>query len=189
VGRAQSLSVFPKPTIGILSTGDELIEAGMEGGREGGLIRDSNRPTLLALFSALVGRENVVDLGIVRYGREGGREGRREGGSVGRWGGRVGWIWRLSGKREGGREGGRGVRKRDAWPTLETGYSHTSSLHPSLPPSLPPFRDRAGQAALASSLTAALSLCDVLVTSGGVSMGEADLIKPVLASLGTIQFG
>jgi len=66
VGRVQAVSVFPKPTIGVLSTGDELIEAGLEGGREGGLIRDSNRPTLLALFSELVGRDKVVDLGIVR---------------------------------------------------------------------------------------------------------------------------
>ncbi|KAM3567780.1 hypothetical protein VYU27_010080, partial [Nannochloropsis oceanica] len=65
VGRVQAVSVFPKPTIGVLSTGDELIEAGLEGGREEGLIRDSNRPTLLALFSELVGRDKVVDLGIV----------------------------------------------------------------------------------------------------------------------------
>jgi gephyrin len=31
--------------------------------------------------------------------------------------------------------------------------------------------------------------CDVLVTSGGVSMGEADLLQPVLHSIGTIHFG
>jgi molybdopterin biosynthesis enzyme len=31
--------------------------------------------------------------------------------------------------------------------------------------------------------------CDVLVTSGGVSMGEADLLQPILHSIGTIHFG
>ena len=30
------------------------------------MIRDSNRPTLLSLFSQWVGKENVRDLGIVR---------------------------------------------------------------------------------------------------------------------------
>jgi hypothetical protein len=31
--------------------------------------------------------------------------------------------------------------------------------------------------------------CDVLVTSGGVSMGEADLLQPILHSIGNIHFG
>jgi molybdopterin molybdotransferase len=35
----------------------------------------------------------------------------------------------------------------------------------------------------------ALSVCDVLVTSGGVSMGTRDLIKPLLAELGELKFG
>jgi gephyrin len=35
----------------------------------------------------------------------------------------------------------------------------------------------------------AVSECDVLITSGGVSMGDADLVKPLLAKLGTIHFG
>jgi molybdopterin molybdotransferase len=35
----------------------------------------------------------------------------------------------------------------------------------------------------------ALEQADVLVTSGGVSMGTRDLIKPLLAELGQVQFG
>jgi gephyrin len=35
----------------------------------------------------------------------------------------------------------------------------------------------------------AAACCDVVVSSGGVSMGEADLVKPLLAELGTIHFG
>jgi molybdopterin molybdotransferase len=34
-----------------------------------------------------------------------------------------------------------------------------------------------------------LERCDVLLTSGGVSMGTRDLIKPLLAELGTVHFG
>jgi gephyrin len=30
---------------------------------------------------------------------------------------------------------------------------------------------------------------DILVTSGGVSMGERDLVKPMLSHLGKIHFG
>lgn len=36
------------------------------------------------------------------------------------------------------------------------------------------------EATLKDSVKAALERCDVLVTSGGVSMGEADLLKPIL---------
>lgn len=35
----------------------------------------------------------------------------------------------------------------------------------------------------------AVMRCDLVVTSGGVSMGEKDLVKPLLAKLGTIHFG
>ena len=42
---------------------------------------------------------------------------------------------------------------------------------------------------LADKLKDAASNCDIVVTSGGVSMGDADYVKPVLASLGTIHFG
>jgi molybdopterin molybdotransferase len=34
-----------------------------------------------------------------------------------------------------------------------------------------------------------LAQADVVITSGGVSMGTRDLIKPILAELGTIHFG
>jgi len=34
-----------------------------------------------------------------------------------------------------------------------------------------------------------LAKADVLITSGGVSMGELDLLKPILEGLGTIHFG
>lgn len=43
-------------------------------------------------------------------------------------------------------------------------------------------RDHRG--ALRSAVAAALDRCDVLVTTGGVSMGERDLLRPVLESLG-----
>jgi molybdenum cofactor synthesis domain-containing protein len=35
----------------------------------------------------------------------------------------------------------------------------------------------------------AVDRADVLLTSGGVSMGTRDLIKPLLAELGTVHFG
>lgn len=36
------------------------------------------------------------------------------------------------------------------------------------------------EATLKDAVQAALKTCDMLVTSGGVSMGEADLLKPIL---------
>ena len=42
---------------------------------------------------------------------------------------------------------------------------------------------------LKSVMLSAAASCDVVVSSGGVSMGEADLVKPLLAELGTIHFG
>src|SRR5205807_2004962 len=56
----QRVPVYPRPRVGVLSTGDELVEGPVE--LRPGQIRDSNRPTLLALvrqsgFSA-------VDLGV-----------------------------------------------------------------------------------------------------------------------------
>ncbi len=38
-------------------------------------------------------------------------------------------------------------------------------------------------------MLAGLEQADVLLTSGGVSMGTRDLIKPLLAELGTVHFG
>lgn len=45
------------------------------------------------------------------------------------------------------------------------------------------------EASLERSMREALAGADVLITSGGVSMGTRDLIKPLLESLATIQFG
>lgn len=59
---AESLVVVPRPRVGVLSTGDELVEG--TGPLRLGQIRDSNRPTLLALL-----QQNgfaPVDLGVAR---------------------------------------------------------------------------------------------------------------------------
>jgi molybdenum cofactor synthesis domain-containing protein len=61
VGR-ETVTVVPAPVVGVLSTGDELIEGG--GALLPGQIRDSNRRTLMALLRR-DGFESV-DLGIVR---------------------------------------------------------------------------------------------------------------------------
>ncbi|MDF2748227.1 MAG: molybdenum cofactor synthesis domain protein, partial [Propionibacteriaceae bacterium] len=44
-------------------------------------------------------------------------------------------------------------------------------------------------AALERAMRDAIAVADVLITSGGVSMGTRDLIKPLLAELGEIHFG
>ncbi|KAK1931838.1 Molybdopterin biosynthesis protein CNX1 [Phytophthora citrophthora] len=43
--------------------------------------------------------------------------------------------------------------------------------------------------ALQDTILKALEKVDVLITSGGVSMGEHDLIKPLLEEVGTVHFG
>ena len=55
---ATTVQAFPRPRVGVLSTGDELVESGP---LEPGKIRDSNRPMLLALARE-AGME-AVDLG------------------------------------------------------------------------------------------------------------------------------
>ena len=45
------------------------------------------------------------------------------------------------------------------------------------------------RANLRHAMVAAAGSCDVVVSSGGVSMGEADLVKPLLQELGEIHFG
>lgn len=112
VGKSEVL-VYKRPTVGVMSTGDEIVEHDRPGSLRMGEVRDCNRPTLMAAVRSW-GYE-VVDLGIAK--------------------------------------------------------------------------DKAG--ALEASLRSALKSVDVIVTSGGVSMGEFDLLKPTLErSLGgTIHFG
>ncbi|KAF1839492.1 hypothetical protein BDW02DRAFT_564034 [Decorospora gaudefroyi] len=107
------VSVYRRPIVGVLSTGDEIIPHDREGPLRLGEVRDTNRPTLIT--AARSHKFDVIDLGIVS----------------------------------------------DKPGTLE----HT-------------LRD-------------AMRKCDVIITTGGVSMGELDLLKPTIErSLGgTIHFG
>jgi gephyrin len=60
---AKEVSVYRKPVIGILSTGDEIVPHDREGGLKLGEVRDTNRPTLITAVRGS-GFE-AVDLGIV----------------------------------------------------------------------------------------------------------------------------
>ena len=100
---ARNPLVVPRPLVGVMSTGDELVDDDRPLGP--GQIRESNRPTLVAALRSF--GCDAVDLGTV-----------------------------------------------------------------------PDDAD-----ALADALTRAAASCDAVVTSGGVSMGEADLVKVVLADL------
>lgn len=102
VGRS-SVRVHPRPRVGVISTGDELVDPTR--GLEVGQIRDANRPMLLAAVAAAGAAP--VDLGHVRDDAD----------------------------------------------------------------------------AVAAALRAAATRCDLILTSGGVSMGEADVVKVVLARL------
>lgn len=95
--------VFKRARVGVLSTGDELVEASRP--LEPGQIRDSNRPTLLALLSQ--SGCDAVDLGHAPDTRE----------------------------------------------------------------------------AISQALQAGLAACDAVVSSGGVSVGDFDLVKVVLDEL------
>ncbi|XMA10695.1 hypothetical protein WAI453_003486 [Rhynchosporium graminicola] len=112
VGRADVM-VYKRPVVGVLSTGDEIIEHGRPGELRQGEVRDCNRPTIMAAVRGW-GFE-VFDLGIAK--------------------------------------------------------------------------DTPGN--LEQTLRDALRQVDVIITSGGVSMGELDLLKPTIErSLGgTIHFG
>lgn len=100
---------FAKPTIGVLSTGDEIVNPWET--PKLGSIRDSNRASLITAFRSE--GNTCIDLGIVKDVKS----------------------------------------------------------------------------ELADRLKEASTKCDIVVTSGGVSMGDADYVKPVLESLGTIHFG
>ncbi|GFG09579.1 isoform 5 of gephyrin [Aspergillus udagawae] len=117
----KTVKVYKKPCVGVLSTGDELVEHNDPTKLYGGQIRDSNRPSLLSCLSSW--GFPTVDLGIAR----------------------------------------------DTPPTeLENA-----------------LRDALRGVGRASTRV------DVIVTTGGVSMGELDLLKPTIErSLGgTIHFG
>ncbi|PWY79030.1 molybdenum cofactor biosynthesis protein Gephyrin [Aspergillus eucalypticola CBS 122712] len=117
----QTVKVYKKPCIGVLSTGDELVEHNDPRKLQGGQIRDSNRPSLLSCLTSW--GFPTVDLGIARDTPVGELE-------------------------QSLRDALRGVGK-------------------------------------------AQSSVDVIITTGGVSMGELDLLKPTIErSLGgTIHFG
>lgn len=117
----RTVKVFKKPTVGVLSTGDELVEHDDPQALVGGQIRDSNRPTILSCLKSW--GFPTVDLGIARDTPAGALE-------------------------QALRDSLRGVGR-------------------------------------------ASSSVDVIVTTGGVSMGELDLLKPTIErSLGgTIHFG
>lgn len=108
---ASEVEVYPHPVVGILSTGDELVEPSTSHSLGPGQIRDSNRYMLLSALHEL--NCKTVDLGISSDSSE-------------------------------------DLKKR---------------------------------------ILAGLSQSDILLTSGGVSMGELDLIKPLLESIGTVHFG
>ncbi|KAJ5945640.1 hypothetical protein N7454_002479 [Penicillium verhagenii] len=118
---ARTVKVFRKPRVGVLSTGDELVEHDDPRKLVGGQIRDSNRPSLLSCLSSW-GFE-TVDLGIARD-----------------------------------------------TPSSELEHALRDSLR---------------------GVGRASASVDVIVTTGGVSMGELDLLKPTIErSLGgTIHFG
>ena len=120
----KTVKVFKKPCIGVLSTGDELVEHDAPVTLYGGQIRDSNRPSLLSCLASW--GFPTVDLGIARDTADD--------------------------LEQTLRDAMRGVNK------------NSSSI------STP---------------------ADVIVTTGGVSMGELDLLKPTIErSLGgTIHFG
>lgn len=122
----KTVKVYKKPCLGVLSTGDELVEHNAPVTLQGGQIRDSNRPSLLSCLASW--GFPTVDLGIARD---------------------------TPGELEQTlRDGLRGIGK-------------------------------------ANSSSSSSSSVDVIVTTGGVSMGELDLLKPTIerALGGTIHFG
>ncbi|KAH7395162.1 gephyrin [Phaeosphaeria sp. MPI-PUGE-AT-0046c] len=110
---AKEVSIYRRPVVGVLSTGDEIIEHNRDEPLRLGEVRDTNRPSLLTAVRSH--RFEVIDLGIAS--------------------------------------------------------------------------DKPGS--LEQTLRDALRKCDMIITSGGVSMGELDLLKPTIErSLGgTIHFG
>jgi gephyrin len=56
------VSVYRRPVVGVLSTGDELIEHNREGPLRLGEVRDTNRPTLITAVRSH--RFDAIDLGV-----------------------------------------------------------------------------------------------------------------------------
>ncbi|RMZ87926.1 hypothetical protein DV736_g4855, partial [Chaetothyriales sp. CBS 134916] len=110
--------VYRQPRVGVLSTGDELVDISYDGPLKRGMIRDSNRPSLLSLIRGWRLCDEVVDLQVARDTPSGQLE----------------------------------EKLRDG------------------------FRNHD---------------LDVIVTTGGVSMGELDLLKPTIERSmgGTVHFG
>ncbi|EAS34910.3 molybdenum cofactor synthesis domain-containing protein [Coccidioides immitis RS] len=110
----QKVKIFRKPRVGVMSTGDELIEHTANVTLTGGQIRDSNRPSLISCLTA--------------------------------WG----------------------------FPTVDLGIAHDTSDDLEL--------------RLRNALRDGIH---IIITTGGVSMGELDLLKPTIERKlgGTIHFG
>ena len=104
----ERVQAYPRLTVGVVSTGDELVEGAVE--LQPGQIRDSNRRTLLALASQA--GCDVVDLGIA--------------------------------------------------PDTEE--------------------------AITAAIRRGVDECDVVLTSGGVSMGDIDLVKVILDRIGDMRW-
>ena len=105
---ATSVAVHRRPRVGVLSTGDELVDGGAP--LEPGHVRDSNRPTLLALLAA----SGFVPVDLGRVGDD--------------------------------------------------------------------------EAAITGAVRSAAERCDAVLTSGGVSMGDVDLVKVVLDRIGDMRW-
>ncbi|KIW81871.1 hypothetical protein Z517_04897 [Fonsecaea pedrosoi CBS 271.37] len=62
----RQIPVYRKPRVGVMSTGDEVMDVTYQGALSGGMIRDSNRPSLLTLLRGWRMCEAVVDLSVAR---------------------------------------------------------------------------------------------------------------------------
>lgn len=62
----RSVPVFRKPRVGVMSTGDEVTDISHAGPLSDGMIRDSNRPSLLTLLRGWQLCQEVVDLQVAR---------------------------------------------------------------------------------------------------------------------------
>ena len=112
MGRVKGIKVFRKPVIGLLSTGNELVDAS-SAELEDGKIRDSNKLMLKSIIKEYQIASEVKDFGTVS--------------------------------------------------------DREDSLH--------------------EAMQRATKECDIVVTSGGVSMGELDLVKPYVENNGKVFIG